>query len=81
MSKDRGDEALDVLAYYHAEGNTESGFVLGEFHQIQETIRLELEGSRRSWKEMLATPANRHRSFIAAMVGLFQQWSGNGLVS
>ncbi|KAK2803010.1 hypothetical protein FQN51_004037 [Onygenales sp. PD_10] len=81
LSKDRADEAFDVLATYHAEGNREDPFVLAEFEQIRETISLEVGSSKTGWSELVKTRANLHRIFIAACVGLFSQWSGNGLVS
>lgn len=42
---------------------------------------MEIEGTKKPWKELIATATNRRRVFIAACVGLFSQWSGNGLVS
>jgi len=55
--------------------------VAAEFRQIRETIRMELESTKTPWKEIVGTNVNRRRVFIAACVGLFSQWSGNGLVS
>jgi len=81
VSKDRSDEAFEILVKYHAEGNRDDAFVQAEFAEIHDTIRLEVESSKRSWLELLKTRANRKRAFIAACVGLFSQWSGNGLVS
>lgn len=81
ISKDRDDEAFEILVKYHAEGNREDSFVLAEFAQIRETITLENEASKHRWVELLQTKANLHRILIASCVGLFSQWSGNGLVS
>jgi Sugar (and other) transporter len=81
LSKDRDEEAFDILAKYHAEGNREDPFVNAEFAEIQARVRHEIESSKRSWVELLQTPGNRRRTFVAACVGLFSQWSGNGLVS
>jgi hypothetical protein len=81
VSKDRHEEAFEILVKYHAEGNRDDPFVLAEFQQIRETIRLELESSKTRWVELLMSPANRRRALCAACVGLFSQWSGNGLVS
>jgi hypothetical protein len=81
VSKDRTEEAFNILAKYHAEGNRDDPFVLAEFAQIRETLYLEAEGSKRSWRELFQTKANLHRMLIASAVGLFSQWSGNGLVS
>lgn len=81
ISKDRNDEAFDILIKYHAEGDRENAFVRAEFQEIQLRVRYEIENSKRRWVELLQTPGNRKRAFIAACVGLFSQWSGNGLVS
>lgn len=81
ISKDRSEEAFDILVKYHAEGDRDNAFVRAEFAEIQLRVRYELENSKRSWLELLQTPGNRKRSLIAACVGLFSQWSGNGLVS
>lgn len=81
ISKDRSDEAFEILVRYHAEGDRENAFVRAEFAEIQLRVQYEIENSKRSWFELLQTPGNRRRSFIAACVGLFSQWSGNGLVS
>ncbi|KFY34846.1 hypothetical protein V494_06425 [Pseudogymnoascus sp. VKM F-4513 (FW-928)] len=81
LSKDRSEEAFDILVKYHGEGDSETPFVLAEFEQIRSTIRMEVEASKSSWFDLFKTRANLHRLFIAACVGLFSQWSGNGLVS
>jgi hypothetical protein len=81
VSQDRDEEAFAILAKYHADGDREDSFVLAEFAQIRETITLENEASKRRWLELVQTRANLHRVLIAVCVGLFSQWSGNGLVS
>src|SRR5690606_2334865 len=81
ISKDRGEEALAILIKYHAEGDANSEFVRAEFTQIQETIRVEMEESNKSWNEMVATPGMRKRVLIGSFLGLFTQCSGNGLIS
>ncbi|KAF7954825.1 uncharacterized protein EAE97_000084 [Botrytis byssoidea] len=81
VSKDRRDEAFDILVKYHAEGNRDSVFVRAEMTQIETTIKLELEASKRSWMSMLSTPGMRRRVFLASAMGVFTQWSGNTLIS
>ncbi|KAF2098542.1 general substrate transporter [Rhizodiscina lignyota] len=80
-SKDRGDEALKVLVEYHAAGDTNDRFVISEFAEIQETIRLEKVNSKRGWQEFFKTPGNRKRLSLIALTAFFSQCSGNGLVS
>lgn len=42
---------------------------------------MEREVSQQSWKDMFSTAGMRRRTFIAAALGLFTQWSGNTLIS
>lgn len=81
VSRDRSEEAFDILVEYHGEGDRDSALVAAEFAEIQATVRAEMEGSKGRWVELLQTPGNRRRTLIAACVGTFSQWSGNGLVS
>jgi hypothetical protein len=81
ITKDRHEEALQVLIKYHAEGDANSPFVAAEFHQIRETLRKEQEAAKRPWLELVQSKANRRRVFVAICVGFFTQWSGNGLIS
>ncbi|OQO05427.1 hypothetical protein B0A48_09196 [Cryoendolithus antarcticus] len=81
ISKDRHEEARAILIKYHAEGDASSPLVNAEIAQIETTIKLELEASKRSWLDMLRTPGMRKRVLIAGLLGLFTQWSGNTLIS
>ncbi len=81
ISKDRREEAFDILVKYHAEGDRDSLFVKAEMAQIETTIKIELEAANLSWMDMLRTPGMRRRTFLAAAMGLFTQWSGNTLIS
>ncbi|KAL1981045.1 hypothetical protein VTN96DRAFT_3110 [Rasamsonia emersonii] len=80
-SKDRADEALPVLVKYHAAGDANDRFVMSEFHEIQETIRLEKLNSTNGWQTLLKTPGNRKRLLLIVLTAFFSQCSGNGLVS
>lgn len=81
LSRDRDDEAFEILVKYHAEGDRSDPFVNAEFVEIQTQIRQEKLNSKRRWIELVQTPGNRKRVLIALCVGLFAQWSGNGLIS
>ncbi|GIK06025.1 hypothetical protein Aspvir_010143 [Aspergillus viridinutans] len=81
ISKDRHEEAFDILTKYHAEGDRSSVIVRAEIAQIQRTIKLELEGSKQTWWDMFRTAGMRRRLLISAFLGLFTQWSGNTLIS
>ena len=43
ISRDRGDEAFEILAKYHAEGDRNSALVHAEFEEISKTVQFELE--------------------------------------
>jgi MFS family permease len=81
ISKDRHEEAQKILVKYHAEGDADSPFVHAEIAQIETTLRLELDASKRSWVEMVTKKGMRRRTLIAIALGLFTQWSGNTLIS
>jgi len=81
ISKDRHEQALKILAKYHANGNNDDELVLYEFNEIKETIALEAEFSNKGLSELWATKGNRHRMAICICAGLFSQLSGNSLVS
>jgi MFS family permease len=81
ITQDRNEEAYDILAKYHAEGDRESEFVKAEFAQLQATIGIELESAKRSWKDLVRTSGMRRRVLISTMLGLFTQWSGNTRMS
>jgi hypothetical protein len=81
ISKDRREEAYRTLVYYHAENDHHSAFAAAEMAQIEHTIRIELENSHRSWRELVTVPGLRKRTIIGAFLGLFTQWSGNTLLS
>ena len=72
---------MAILVKYHAEGDVNSEFARAEYNQIEQTLAMEKEAAKTSWKDLLATRGNRRRTAIAAFLGLATQWSGNGLIS
>ena len=81
IGKDRSEEAFNILAKYHGEGDPESEFVKAEFAQMQTTVQIELEHSKRSYMDLVRTAGMRRRMLISCFLGLFTQWSGNTLIS
>lgn len=69
LSKDRDEEAFDILVKYHAEGDRNDPFVNAEYSEILDRVRHEIESSKRSWLELLSTSGNRRRTFIACSLG------------
>ena len=81
MTRDRTEEAHQILVKYHAEGDSNSEIVAAEMAQIRSTIQLEMENAKKSWLDLFETSGMRRRTLITAMLGLFTQWSGNTLIS
>ncbi|KPM43125.1 hypothetical protein AK830_g3417 [Neonectria ditissima] len=84
VSKDRHDEALQILIKYHAEGDETSAFAAAEFFQIRETLRKEKEAAKSPWKDLISTRGNRHRvsyylAKILALVGITSRATQNQL--
>jgi hypothetical protein len=81
ISKDRSEEAWDILVKYHGEGDPNSEIVKAEYAEMKATIAMDLESKKRTWMELVTSKGNLKRCALVAFIGLFSQWSGNGLVS
>ncbi|PWY69341.1 sugar transporter [Aspergillus eucalypticola CBS 122712] len=82
ISVGRTEEARAILTRYHAAGDESSPLVAYEFSEITSTIHAEQEAhSSGSYIEMVKTPGNRWRLMISITLGLFAQWTGNGVIS
>ncbi|RYP64467.1 hypothetical protein DL769_006660 [Monosporascus sp. CRB-8-3] len=82
IAKDKDDEALRVLAKYHANGNANHPTVQFEYREIQATIKKEMESkANSSYLDFAKTKGNRYRFFVLLSLGFFSQWSGNAIIS
>ncbi|KAK4962084.1 hypothetical protein LTR10_002581 [Elasticomyces elasticus] len=82
VSKNRHDEALRILARYHANGVVDDELVQYEFEEICQALDVEKEAAKSTgWSTFFATKGNRHRFLICILVGFMIQWAGNGIVS
>jgi hypothetical protein len=82
VSKDKSEKAMQVLSRYHAEDDEHDEVVQLEFAEITTALRMEKEAKHAtSFLDFVRTKGNRRRLYILISVGLFSQWSGNGLVS
>ncbi|THY11718.1 general substrate transporter [Aureobasidium pullulans] len=82
ISKGRDQEALDILAKYHANGDKDDELVQYEFQEICQAIEMEKQAAKSTgWSTFFATKGNRHRFLICILVGFMIQWAGNGIVS
>jgi MFS family permease len=78
VSRDRNEEALRILADYHAGGDRSSPLVVREMEEITVTIRMEQRAHATGWGTLISTPGNRKRLFIAVSLGAMAQWNGIG---
>jgi MFS family permease len=82
ISVGRKEEAREILAKYHAGGDISSPLVNYEMIEISSAIEAEQEAhNSSSYLEMIKTPGNRRRLFCSITLGIFAQWSGNGVIS
>ncbi|KAG9083020.1 hypothetical protein FS749_006366 [Ceratobasidium sp. UAMH 11750] len=84
MAQGREDEAVRVLAKYHAlrRGDENDELVQFEKEEIKEALRIEVEASSSaSYLSLFMTPGNRRRLRIVVAIAFFSQWSGNGIAS
>ncbi|KAH8658542.1 general substrate transporter [Ilyonectria robusta] len=77
--KDRHEDALKVLAKYHANGNQDSRLVRFEMLEIQATLEEEKKQKAIQWSEFVRTKGNRKRLTILLFIGYAAQLSGLGL--
>ncbi|OQD77576.1 hypothetical protein PENDEC_c002G04081 [Penicillium decumbens] len=80
VSKNRKDEALKILARYHANGNEDDALVQCEFEKICNSITAETSEPGK-WSSFFSSKGDRHRLAICVIVGVSQEWAGNGIVS
>jgi MFS family permease len=79
-SKDRWDEALQVLADLHGKGDRTSPKVLAEFTEMEEQLRFEREEAISSYRELLK-PRIAKRVFLGMSVQMWSQLSGMNVLS
>ncbi|KAJ5355922.1 General substrate transporter [Penicillium concentricum] len=82
VSKERYEDALDILAYYHGNGDKKNATVQFEYREIKETISLEMRFQKNSsYLDFCKTKGNRYRLALLISLGVISQYSGNALFS
>ncbi len=82
VNKDRHEDALCVLAKWHAGGHILDPTVQYEYHEIKQIIQKEKEAkSASSYVDFVRTKGNRWRLAIIISLGVISQYSGNALFS
>ncbi|KAG6888902.1 hypothetical protein C0992_007141 [Termitomyces sp. T32_za158] len=80
ISVGRNDEARRILAKYHGDGNENAPLVQLEWKEFKEAIKLDASDKRWwDYSELFNSSNARYRTFMMLLMGLFGQWSGNGL--
>ncbi|KAF5563268.1 general substrate transporter [Fusarium napiforme] len=84
LLKGHNDEALQMLAKYHGEGDSSDPVVQFEYNEILETLSAEASEHNNIvvvLKDLGSTPGNRRRMFIMVWAAICSQMSGNAFVS
>ncbi|KAI0093090.1 general substrate transporter [Irpex rosettiformis] len=81
FSKGREEEARNILAYYHGNGDSHHPLVEYEFEEIRTAIARDNDAKNVGWMTLVKTPGNRRRLRIMIAIAFFSQWSGNNLIS
>jgi MFS family permease len=82
ISRERDDEALEVLIIMQGERHTGTQAGAQQMSTIRETIRLEAKQfPRNPWREIISTKANRRRLMILCSFGPMINMFGNFIIS
>ncbi|KAF4494063.1 hexose transporter [Fusarium agapanthi] len=82
MAHERHEEALNILAKYHANGDANNATVQFEYNEIKDTIALEYQAQKSgSYIDFIRTRGNRYRLMLLISLGIISQYSGNALIS
>ena len=81
-SMDRVEDTRQFVIKHHAGGDENSPLVNFETDEIVNTIKAEQEAhATSSYADMVKTKGLRWRLGVSISLGIFSQWSGNGVVS
>ncbi|GMG20452.1 unnamed protein product [Ambrosiozyma monospora] len=81
IAHDRHNEAIQILVKYHGGGNEDSELVKAEIGEITEAIEMDKQSKSTSWLQLVKTPGNRKRTYIAITIAIASQWAGNAVIS
>lgn len=82
IAQDRREEALEILAKYHGDGDRHHPVVQLQYHEIVE--QLSTTRDENPWwdfRELGNTRPARYRLFMVIAMSFFGQWSGNNVIS
>jgi len=82
VAQGRITEARAFLVKFHTPNDELSPLVDFELREMEDSIELERHiNSKSNYLDLFRTKANRRRSLIAAILGIYTQWSGNSVIS
>lgn len=83
VKQGRNDEALAVLAKYHANGDQADALVQLEFVEIVNALGSQpgSEVKQAGFRDFLRTSGNRRRLVVLVSLALSLNWMGNGIIS
>jgi hypothetical protein len=82
IAHNRRDEALQVFAKYHGDGDVNAPIVQLQYREVIE--QMEMYKNENPWwdfRELFNTKAARYRIAVVIAMAFFGQWSGNNVVS
>ncbi|RFU29524.1 hypothetical protein B7463_g6815, partial [Scytalidium lignicola] len=80
LSKDRDEEAFNLLVMLHGNGDAGNALVQAEFKEIRDTLHFE-RSAPNSFKALLFPKSNLHRFGIVIALNIFDQITGSNIVS
>lgn len=81
ISKGKTKEAREILVEHHAGGDDSSKLVDVEMTEIVAALEMENKTKSSKWSDLISTPGNRRRTYIAVTLGVAAQWNGIAVVS
>ncbi|KAL0576167.1 hypothetical protein V5O48_005808 [Marasmius crinis-equi] len=81
VNKGREDQALEILARYHANGDRNDQLVQNEMEEIMTNIQKEKENRLTGWMALIKTPGNRRRMLVLTLCSTGVVFTGNTVVS
>lgn len=80
INKGRNEQALTVLAKYHANGKVDDPLVQAEYGEICAALEAEGEEHKSAWLDLVRTRGNRRRIVMAILMACGTNWTGSGLL-
>lgn len=82
VAKERYEEAEQMLARYHGNGDRANETVAFEFREMKQTLALEFQGRKSSsFLDFARTAGNRYRVLLLVSLAMVSQYSGSNLFS